>query len=34
MGMAEQLLMDAAGGMAKEDLIPFATTSLSLGPKV
>lgn len=26
MGMAEQLLMGAAGGMAKEGLIPFATT--------
>src|SRR3954452_14753754 len=26
MGMAEQLLMAAAGGMAKEGLIPFATT--------
>src|SRR2546425_10383753 len=25
MGMAEQLLMAAAGGMAKEGLIPFAT---------
>ncbi len=26
MGMAEQLLMGAAGGMAKEGLVPFATT--------
>ena len=26
MGMAEQLLMGAAGGMAKEGFIPFATT--------
>mgnify|MGYP000470749533 FL=1 len=26
MGMAEQLLMAAAGGMAKEGFIPFATT--------
>lgn len=26
MGMAEQLLMGAAGGMAKEGMIPFATT--------
>ena len=26
MGMAEQLLMGAAGGMAKEGLMPFATT--------
>ncbi|WP_343722576.1 transketolase family protein [Herbaspirillum seropedicae] len=26
MGMAEQLLMAAAGGMAKEGLVPFATT--------
>ena len=26
MGMAEQLLMAAAGGMAKEGFVPFATT--------
>ena len=31
MGMAEQLLMAAAGGMAKEGLIPFATTYAVFG---
>ena len=33
MGMAEQLLMAAAGGMAKEDLIPFATTYAVFGTR-
>jgi len=33
MGMAEQLLMAAAGGMAKEGLIPFATTYAVFGTR-
>src|SRR4249920_87478 len=33
MGMAEQLLMGAAGGMAKEGLIPFATTYAAFGTR-
>src|SRR6188472_641080 len=33
MGMAEQLLMAAAGGMAKEGLIPFATTYAAFGTR-
>jgi transketolase len=33
MGMAEQLLMGAAGGMAKEGLIPFATTYAVFGTR-
>jgi transketolase len=33
MGMAEQLLMAAAGGVAKEGLIPFATTYAAFGTR-
>jgi transketolase len=33
MGMAEQLLMAAAGGLAKEGLIPFATTYAVFGTR-
>ncbi|MFN6993753.1 MAG: transketolase family protein [Aquincola tertiaricarbonis] len=33
MGMAEQLLMAAAGGMAKEGLLPFATTYAVFGTR-
>src|SRR2546427_2152675 len=33
MGMAEQLLMAAAGGMAKEGLTPFATTYAVFGTR-
>ena len=33
MGMAEQLLMAAAGGMAKEGLMPFATTYAVFGTR-
>lgn len=33
MGMAEQLLMAAAGGMAKEGMIPFATTYAVFGTR-
>ena len=33
MGMAEQVLMAAAGGMAKEGLIPFATTYAVFGTR-
>jgi transketolase len=33
MGMAEQLLVAAAGGMAKEGLIPFATTYAVFGTR-
>jgi len=33
MGMAEQLLMAAAGGMAKEGLMPFATTYAAFGTR-
>lgn len=33
MGMAEQLLMAASGGMAKEGLIPFATTYAVFGTR-
>jgi transketolase len=33
MGMAEQLLMAAAGGMAKEGCIPFATTYAAFGTR-
>ncbi|MEY4295045.1 MAG: 1-deoxy-D-xylulose-5-phosphate synthase, partial [Pseudomonadota bacterium] len=33
MGMAEQLLMGAAGGMAKEGLTPFATTYAVFGTR-
>ena len=33
MGMAEQLLIAAAGGMAKEGLIPFATTYAAFGTR-
>lgn len=33
MGMAEQLLMAAAGGMAKEGLTPFATTYAAFGTR-
>ena len=33
MGMAEQLLMASAGGMAKEGLIPFATTYAVFGTR-
>ncbi len=33
MGMAEQLMMAAAGGMAKEGLIPFATTYAVFGTR-
>jgi transketolase len=33
MGMAEQLLMAAAGGFAKEGLIPFATTYAAFGTR-
>src|SRR4029079_4685060 len=33
MGMAEQLLMAAAGGMAKEGLVPFATTYAAFGTR-
>ncbi|MEJ8810327.1 transketolase C-terminal domain-containing protein [Variovorax ureilyticus] len=33
MGMAEQLLLAAAGGMAKEGLIPFATTYAVFGTR-
>ncbi len=33
MGMAEQLLIGAAGGMAKEGLIPFATTYAVFGTR-
>jgi transketolase len=33
MGMAEQLLMAAAGGMAKEGMIPFATTYAAFGTR-
>jgi transketolase len=33
MGMAEQLLMGAAGGMAKEGFIPFATTYAVFGTR-
>ena len=33
MGMAEQLLMAAAGGMAKEGLVPFATTYAVFGTR-
>jgi transketolase len=33
MGMAEQLLMGAAGGMAKEGFIPFATTYAVFGSR-
>lgn len=33
MGMAEQLLMGAAGGMAKTGLVPFATTYAAFGTR-
>ena len=33
MGMAEQLLMGAAGGMAKEGFVPFATTYAVFGTR-
>lgn len=33
MGMAEQLLMGSAGGMAKEGLVPFATTYAVFGTR-
>ena len=33
MGMAEQLLMAAAGGMAKEGFMPFATTYAVFGTR-
>ncbi|MFM8863700.1 MAG: transketolase family protein, partial [Limnohabitans sp.] len=33
MGMAEQLLMGAAGGMAKTGLVPFATTYAVFGTR-
>ncbi|HEV7912511.1 MAG TPA: transketolase family protein, partial [Albitalea sp.] len=33
MGMAEQLLVAAAGGMAKEGLVPFATTYAVFGTR-
>ena len=33
MGMAEQLLMGAAGGMAKEGMVPFATTYAVFGTR-
>ena len=33
MGMAEQLLLAAAGGMAKEGLVPFATTYAAFGTR-
>jgi transketolase len=33
MGMAEQLLMGAAGGMAKEGAVPFATTYAVFGTR-
>ncbi|MBT2323948.1 transketolase family protein [Variovorax paradoxus] len=33
MGMAEQLLMAAAGGMAKEGMVPFATTYAVFGTR-
>jgi len=33
MGMAEQLLLAAAGGMAKEGLVPFATTYAVFGTR-
>ena len=33
MGMAEQLLMGAAGGLAKEGLIPFASTYAVFGTR-
>lgn len=33
MGTTEQLLMGAAGGMAKEGLIPFATTCAVFGTR-
>ena len=33
MGMAEQLLMAAAGGMAKEGFVPFATTYAAFGTR-
>ncbi len=33
MGMAEQLLMGASGGMAKEGLVPFATTYAAFGTR-
>jgi transketolase len=33
MGMAEQVLMGAAGGMAKEGLVPFATTYAVFGTR-
>jgi transketolase len=33
MGMAEQILMGAAGGMAKEGLLPFATTYAVFGTR-
>ena len=33
MGMAEQLLMGAAGGMAKVGLVPFATTYAVFGTR-
>ena len=33
MGMAEQLLIGAAGGMAKEGLVPFATTYAAFGTR-
>lgn len=33
MGMAEQLLMGAAGGLAKEGLVPFATTYAVFGTR-
>src|SRR5437773_221827 len=33
MGMAEQLLMGAAGGMAKEGLLPFITTYAVFGTR-
>ncbi len=33
MGMAEQLLMGAAGGMAKEGLMPFVTTYAVFGTR-
>ena len=33
MGMAEQLLVAAAGGMAKEGLVPFATTYAAFGTR-
>src|SRR6188472_927752 len=33
MGMAEQLLMAAAGGLAKEGLVPFATTYAVFGTR-